>query len=114
MFFGTCFLEFLPNHHAIYLHDTPAKHLFNASERNFSHGCIRLERPFELAMEILDGQMSWIEMQEILESHETTRITLNDIINVHFLYNTAWVDDKDRIHFRKDLYNFDRMTAEKL
>ncbi len=103
-----------PNHHAIYLHDTPSRHLFELNERAFSHGCIRLEKPFELARKILYKQMSWLEIQEILKSEETTTITLNETVNVHFLYRTAWVDEYNRIHFRKDLYNFDRMTAEKL
>ena len=108
-------IKFLfPNHHTIYMHDTPAKQLFDVNERDFSHGCIRLEKPFELALEIPDAKMSWLEMQEILESEETTTITLNETVNVHFLYSTAWVDDQNRIHFRKDLYNFDGMTAEKL
>lgn len=108
-------IKFLfPNHHAIYLHDTPSGHLFDAYERDFSHGCIRLERPFELASKMLKGQMTWTEMQDVLESEETTSIILDETIKVHFLYFTAWVDDQDRIHFRKDLYKFDRMTAEEL
>jgi len=103
-----------PNHHAIYLHDTPSEHLFDVHLRDLSHGCIRLERPFQLALKILRGHMTWIEMLDILGSEETTTITLDEMVKVHFLYFTAWVDDKNRINFRKDLYNFDRMTAVKL
>ncbi|MFW5820338.1 MAG: L,D-transpeptidase family protein [Bacteroidota bacterium] len=103
-----------PNHHAIYLHDTPSKHHFNGRERNFSHGCIRLERPLDLALELLDGQLSWTDMQKILESKETKRIPLSETISIHFLYTTAWVNKDNRIHFRKDFYHYDKMTLEKL
>jgi murein L,D-transpeptidase YcbB/YkuD len=103
-----------PNNHAIYMHDTPADHLFKYNERDFSHGCIRLDEPFRLAEKILEDQKSYMEIQDILDSEEPTTVKVEDLIRVFFLYRTAWVDDDDRLNFREDLYNFDLMTAEKL
>lgn len=103
-----------PNHQAIYLHDTPAKHIFDMRRRDYSHGCIRIEKPIQLAADILKEQSSIEEIEEILESEETTAVVLEEEIMVHFIYQTAWVDDRSKVHFRDDLYLFDQMTLEKL
>ncbi len=103
-----------PNYHAIYLHDTPATHMFNYRERHFSHGCIRLERPFELASLLLNGRMTEEEISEVVESKETQSVIVPDEILVHFIYQTAWVDEQKKIHFRDDIYYFDKMTLERL
>lgn len=100
----------LPNNHSIYLHDTPADYLFNRNERDFSHGCVRLEKPFELAETILDGQMTPLEIRRILNSRKTKAIVLNKPVAVHMIYRTAWVDRFGNIQFRKDIYGFDERS----
>ena len=100
----------LPNNYSIYLHDTPADHLFNRQERDFSHGCIRLEKPFELAEILLKGQTTPYEIRRILNSRETRAVVLNEPVPVHIVYQTAWVDNFEKVQFREDIYGFDRMA----
>jgi len=97
-----------PNDHAIYLHDTPADHLFDASERDFSHGCIRVERPTDLAAFLLNGKWSREEiLHTIEESSERRAIQLPQAIPVYILYLTAWVAEDGTLQFREDLYGHD-------
>lgn len=103
-----------PNNHNIYLHDTPAGHLFKIDRRDFSHGCIRLERPVDLAGLLLEGQMDPVEIREILESGETTDVPLDKKVPVHFMYNTAWIDKDGLIHFRDDIYHIDEQAVSLL
>ena len=99
-----------PNNHAIYLHDTPADHLFEIERRDFSHGCIRLERPIELAGMLLKNQLDDREIDKILENEKTAEIPLENKVPVHFMYNTAWVDDEGLLHFRNDIYHIDKQA----
>lgn len=100
----------LPNKHSIYLHDTPATHLFNQAQRDFSHGCIRLEKPFELAHKLLEGQMPPEEIREKLISRETEIILLEKKVPVHIYYHTAWIDSSGQMQFRNDVYEFDKIS----
>ncbi len=102
-----------PNEQNIYLHDTPAQHRFSAYSRDFSHGCVRIEKPIAFASQLLKGQMTMAEINDILESKETTTITLHDRPVVYFIYQTAWVDQDGELNFREDLYDFDRITLDK-
>jgi L,D-transpeptidase YcbB len=99
-----------PNNEAIYLHDTPADHLFEKSERDLSHGCVRLEKPVELAYMLLDGQMETDSIDKLLDEEETVPVPLDKKVSVHFLYETAWVDDEGRLQFRNDLYGIDKAS----
>ena len=103
-----------PNNQSIYLHDTPAKHLFSEYSRGYSHGCVRIEEPMEFANQLLDGQMPMDEIQEILESKETTKVELYNKPVVYFVYQTAWVDEYGELNFRDDIYNFDEITLQEL
>lgn len=96
-----------PNDHAIYLHDTPADHLFDASERDFSHGCIRVERPTDLAAFLLNGKWSREDILHTLESSERRAIQLPQAIPVYILYLTAWVAEDGSLQFRDDPYGHD-------
>lgn len=96
-----------PNDHAIYLHDTPADHLFDASERDFSHGCIRVERPTDLAAFLLKGKWSLEEILHTLESSERRAIQLPQAISVYILYLTTWVAEDGTLQFRDDPYGHD-------
>jgi murein L,D-transpeptidase YcbB/YkuD len=104
-----------PNEHDIYLHDTPADHLFAKEERAFSHGCIRLERPLELAHVLLKGS-EWTpeKVQSVLASGEQTTVSLPKPLPVHLLYFTAWVDESGTLQFRRDVYGHDTKLAKAL
>jgi murein L,D-transpeptidase YcbB/YkuD len=105
-----------PNAHAIYIHDTPSKNLFARSERAFSSGCIRVERPFELAELVLDDPVQWDQqsIQQVLDSRRTQRVNLNEPLPVLILYWTAEADADGRVHFRKDVYDRDQRVLEAL
>ncbi len=99
----------LPNKHNIYLHDTPAKDKFANTTRAFSHGCIRLSRPADLAYELLGDKagLSRGEIDAIWAGGETTKVTLPKSIPVHLVYATAFATEKG-IEFRPDVYGRDR------
>ena len=106
----------MPNPYHVYLHDTPARELFAKHERAFSSGCIRLEKPLELAAYLLrdDPQWSW---QKILASSvkRTEQVVhLPASIPVHLLYWTTWVDDDGVVQFRKDIYGRDTVLDNAL
>ncbi|MBK9243141.1 MAG: L,D-transpeptidase family protein [Acidobacteria bacterium] len=99
-----------PNPHNVYLHDTPADALFARTGRAFSHGCIRVEEPEELAKYVLRSDADWttpkilMAMNSGIENH----VRLNSTIPVHIVYFTAWVDAKKGLHFKSDVYGYDR------
>ncbi|MCG6904140.1 MAG: L,D-transpeptidase family protein [Rhodobacter sp.] len=98
-----------PNPYNIYLHDTPSKSLFAREVRAFSHGCIRLNDPFDFAYEILGRQTNDPVglFQSHLKSGRNTRITLENPIPVHLVYRTAFTSAKGRLSFRRDVYGRD-------
>jgi murein L,D-transpeptidase YcbB/YkuD len=99
------------NPHLIYLHDTPAKALFESEKRLFSSGCVRLEDPFDFlaALEELDPslQQAAPRIEAALESGRTTVISLKQAIPIHLTYITAWVDKTGVLHFWDDVYGRD-------
>ncbi len=99
-----------PNPYDIYLHDTPAQSLFDRSDRAFSHGCIRLDRPIDLAIQLLaaGGLTSWDQarIDAVIATRQTTVVNLPTPIAVHITYMTAWVDD-GIVSFAKDVYGHD-------
>jgi murein L,D-transpeptidase YcbB/YkuD len=105
-----------PNEHDIYLHDSPADHLFAETERDFSHGCIRLEKPMDLAHVLLKDSKEWTpeKLQEVLASGEQKSISLPHPLPVHLLYFTAWVDKDGTVEFRRDVYGHDTKLAKAL
>jgi murein L,D-transpeptidase YcbB/YkuD len=105
-----------PNDHNIYLHDTPATHLFDEVERTLSHGCIRVEKPVDLAEFVFRGDPGWRRerVERAIASGERIDVPLQRKLPVYLLYWTAWVDDDGTTHFRKDIYGHDRALAEAL
>lgn len=99
-----------PNEFSIYLHDTPARELFNKTKRTFSSGCIRIENPIELAAYLLTDNSKWTyeKLAEAVNSKETRTILLSDPMKIHILYWTAWVDKDGTVNFRDDIYGRDR------
>ena len=103
-------IKFLfPNHHAVYLHDTPQPRLFGRSQRSLSHGCVRVEKPNELAMALL-GDQGWdmARLDRAYRSRKTQRIELVEPVPVFLDYRTAYVDAEGRLNLRPDLYGHDR------
>ena len=99
-----------PNEHSVYLHDTPSRSLFSKAERAFSHGCIRLSRPLELALQVLTagGISGWNmdRINKVVATEKNTVVKLAQPLPIHLTYLTAWVDE-DGVNFRKDIYNQD-------
>ncbi len=105
-----------PNQYSIYLHDTPSKPLFDLEVRAFSHGCIRLQKPFEFAYELLKPQTSDPEaqFQEAMDTGEETVVYLRKPVQVHLIYRTAFVDELGVINYRRDIYGRDAAIYEAL
>jgi murein L,D-transpeptidase YcbB/YkuD len=108
-------LKFIfPNLCEIYLHDMPARHLFGRSRRDFSHGCIRIEKPIELATYLLQDKETWTR-KKILDENRTEKrqvVMLPEPISVHIFYGTAWVDSGGHLQFRDDIYHVDEIPYE--
>jgi len=103
-----------PNQYDVYLHDTPSGHLFGARERGFSHGCIRVEHPRELADYLLRGKPGWDDAR-VAAAFDTSRnaaVTLPQPVPVHIVYWTAYVDDAGRLQLRDDIYGLDRLLDQ--
>ena len=100
----------MPNKNAVYLHDTPAHALFDRSGRAFSHGCVRLEEPLELAKYVLGEDPAWTEaaIGEAMHAGVEREVKLKRPIPVHIVYFTVWVDDAGRPQFFEDVYRRDR------
>lgn len=105
-----------PNQYAVYLHDTPVRSLFSREERAFSHGCIRLDKKWELLMNLMDDPEVWNmnKINEIVASGKTTRVNLKSPIEILLLYWTAGADKKNKLYFDKDVYNRDASVLEEL
>jgi len=106
----------LPNKYAVYLHDTPDKSLFDRDLRDFSSGCIRVEKPYLLAEFLLKSDTHWTKeaILDLFKSSERKNIFLNEQIPVHLVYITAWADNGVVVHFRNDVYGQDRILDNAL
>jgi L,D-transpeptidase YcbB len=102
-----------PNRYNVYMHDTPTKSLFDQVRRDFSHGCIRLGEPAELAVAVLRGQPEWgaAAIESAMSGTRTQRIRLARPVAVYVLYATAIVDGAGAIMFLPDLYGHDAALA---
>ena len=98
-----------PNKYNIYLHDTPAKNLFSREVRAYSHGCIRLQQPFEFAYALLARQSEDPKefFHRVLNTGKETKVELEQNVPVHIIYRTAFVSSKGRTEFRRDVYGRD-------
>jgi murein L,D-transpeptidase YcbB/YkuD len=101
----------LPNAHDVYLHDTPAVHLFKRAQRTFSHGCIRVSDPVALALYTLAANAdSWDEakVRAAMQGPATLRVPLARPVHVLIVYGTAVTSEDGVVHFFADIYGQDR------
>jgi len=105
-----------PNKDDVYLHDTPSNTLFNRSRRDFSHGCVRLEKPQKLAEFALKNQEGWDSdsIKAAMSSNKSKRVILNQAIPVLFFYTTAFFDQDNNLIFYPDIYGHDTTLREAL
>jgi len=98
-----------PNHYNVYLHDTPADALFARVERDFSHGCVRLDQPLALAKYVLGDQPEWTEekITAAMNSGTEQAVALKRPLPIYLVYFTAW-DENGRLQVRNDVYGYDR------
>jgi len=98
-----------PNKYNIYLHDTPAKDLFSREVRAYSHGCIRLNDPFDFAYTLLAAQSD--NPRALFDGHlrtgRETRVNLEDPVQVHLVYRTAYTKAAGGMEYRRDIYGRD-------
>lgn len=104
-----------PNRFNVYLHDTPGREIFARSERAFSSGCIRIEKPMELAEYLLRDQ-GWTRqgIQAVVDRRVEQMVMLRRQPLVHLLYWTAFAAEDGAIHFRRDIYDRDGRLATAL
>ncbi|TDO71479.1 murein L,D-transpeptidase YcbB/YkuD [Flavobacterium chryseum] len=105
-----------PNSNNIYLHDTPAKSLFERESRAFSHGCVRVAKPRELAIELLKQDPRWTpaKIDKAMHAGKESWCTLKKKVPVYIGYFTAWVDRKGQLNFYKDVYQRDESLIKLL
>ena len=103
-----------PNACEIYLHDTPTRNLFGRERRAFSHGCIRIEKPVDMATYLLRNKETWTHKKILAEIRKGKRqvVMLPEPINVLIFYGTAWVDRAGVLQFRNDIYHIDEIPYE--
>ena len=101
-----------PNPHNVYLHDTPQHALFERNQRTFSHGCVRVSRPHELAVYILGGKEKGWDLErvkKIVDSGKRTIVKLDGPMPVHILYRTVVAMNDGIVRFREDVYGRDEL-----
>lgn len=110
-------IKFLfPNKYSVYLHDTPNKGFFKRAQRNFSHGCIRVENPQGLAEFVLYANPGWDaeKIRSRINSGRTQTVYLERPVPVYILYFTAWANGDGSVSFHKDIYGHDVLLQNAL
>lgn len=93
-----------PNKHAIYMHDTPQKALFDRDSRAFSHGCVRLQDPRGMAAAVLGSSVDYVA-EKLAQGHSSEKVTRK--IPVYVAYFTAWPDSTGKVSYFADVYDRD-------
>ena len=105
-----------PNKHAVYMHDTPSKGLFDAAQRTFSHGCVRLQHPLQLAQLLLSFDKGWSATQVTDMIKEDPKDSENGVaidgrIPVHITYFTAQAEPDGEITTEADIYGHEKRIS---
>lgn len=106
----------MPNPYTIYIHDTPSKPLFDEAVRAFSHGCIRVQDPFDLAARLLEGKAGWdkAHIDRVVGSRVTTNVALDRPIPVYVVYFTALLGREGQLVSHPDIYRRDAAVISAL
>ncbi|MGF1760046.1 L,D-transpeptidase family protein [Photobacterium sagamiensis] len=104
----------MPNDYSIFLHDTPTRGLFRKTKRNFSSGCVRVEKADDLANFIIDFQRrsNIAPYSAMVSSNSSDTVYLSQRLGVDFIYLTAWIDENNALQMREDIYGYDSPRAE--
>ena len=106
-----------PSQHTIYMHDTPDKWMFRSSQRTLSHGCLRVQKPMELAEIILNEDKGW-DKAKVAELDRSgpmnNEIAIDKKIPVHLVYFTAWVNDDGCLKIFGDIYGHEKRVTQAL
>jgi murein L,D-transpeptidase YcbB/YkuD len=104
------------NPFSVYLHDTPSRAKFSSYSRLASHGCVRLEKPLDLAELVLKDDPKWQgdAIQEAIDAGPTQRVALPQQVAVYLLYWTAFASGNGQMNFRDDPYGWDKLLASKI
>lgn len=104
------------NDFSVYLHDTPSRAKFASYSRLASHGCVRLEKPVELAELVLKDDPKWSgdAVQTAIDAGPTQRVALPQQVAVYLLYWTAFASGNGQMNFRDDPYGWDKLLASKI
>ncbi len=97
----------MPNPYAVYLHDTPSRSVFGTDARAVSHGCVRVERPVDLAVWILRAAQDAPGIRKQIATGLNQHLGVAEPVRVYVLYWTAFVDDHGEVQFRRDVYERD-------
>jgi L,D-transpeptidase YcbB len=106
-----------PNQYNVYLHSTPEQELFAKSRRDFSHGCIRVERPADLAAWVLRNKPEWTpaKIQDAMQNGpDNQQVNLDQPIPVLILYSSAVVEPDGEVRFFSDIYGYDKSLEKVL
>ena len=104
------------NPFGVYLHDTPSRARFASFSRLASHGCVRVEKPVDLARAVMEGDPTWTPqlIDETIASGKTVRAQLPQQIAVFLLYWTAYVTPDGQVNFRDDPYGWDKLVVQRI
>ena len=105
-----------PNDYDVYIHDTPSKSFFARDARAESSGCIRVEDPFDLAVSLLSDAPEWSpdNIRNAMQQTKEQTVYLKTPVDVEVIYLTAWIDGKNHVQFRNDVYQNDGKVLEAL
>lgn len=106
-----------PSQHTIFMHDTPDKWMFRSSQRTLSHGCLRVQKPMELAEMVLMEDKGW-DKDKIAELNRSgplnNEVVIDKRIPIHLVYFTAWVGDDGRQKIFADIYGHEKRVTQAL
>lgn len=107
---------FAPNDHDAFLHDTPDVHLFEKVGRALSSGCIRVKKAEALARFMLryDSETSVIRLDTALNGNQANTISLKAPVPLYVVYSTAWVNERETVEFREDIYGMDKRSLSRM
>ncbi len=104
------------NQSSVYLHDTPVKAAFDRENRAVSHGCVRVEKPLELAEALFGpgGNFELIKTEMGKDQPKAQNVELSQPVPVYLTYATCWVDENNTLQYRPDVYGLDSILLTRL